>query len=221
MTSPWSPSPTIDNRHQQVDFALTAGQAWTTTVCAVDEDGLPIDLSAATIEASIIDSTGAEVLAMTLDPTNYAVGCIGLHLNGTETSTAPLGIGAWFWSLTVDGVLWVGGRWQAYSSTVFRPRSVGCNPDNVTVCVGSEVRVTVSSCGGGGGNFAPPPGYVHHAITENGVAPFATMSLPFSPWGVTALGQPYYDINGVAAEDRAWLQFNPLTGNPVLTRIGG
>ena len=64
-----------------------------------------------------------------------------------------------------------------------------------------------------------PPGYQFHFLSGAGVDPTSGSSMPYSPWGVTPAGDPYFDINGVAAADRAVLALSPVDGSPYLRRV--
>ena len=148
---------TIDSRNEQVDFWLPVSVPWATSICAKGTDGLPFDLTGATIQAGLLDSAGVEILSfsMTVD---LPTACIGVSVTGDQTET--LGLGWYYWYLRVqlpadtEFTYWVGGKWRVFRVYTYAARRP--NADVVDVVVGSEITAKVNVCvagASGGGDL--------------------------------------------------------------------
>jgi len=153
----YSGVPTIDTRNEQVDFWLPVSVPWATSICAKGTDGLPFDLTGATIQAGLLDSAGVEILSFSMS-VDLPTACIGVSVTGDQTET--LGLGWYYWYLRVqlpadtEFTYWVGGKWRVFRVYTYAPRRP--NVDVVDVVVGSEITAKVNVCvagASGGGDL--------------------------------------------------------------------
>lgn len=190
---------------------IRRGDPRTITVSVVDPNGDSIDLSESTWSSTVgRSSNSTRQTTLAVNTSQAGAGVLSFRLSGEQTRLFELTL---FGDLQGSGF----GTILTFDAVVLPDVTRGQEPsgglvDNITLTWGG-IKKTLSE--NVLGILVPSGGQLTGSVNDGVV----TIDVPRTLWGVDENGEPYFDPDGAAPGEEAWLIFEP-GGHPVLVPLG-